>query len=253
MCTLIVNWNPGADIPLLVGANRDERPERQSEPFAVRQGDILCPLDVRGGTWIGVNKYGVFAALTNLDRHEPSNRGRHSRGFLVLKALGYTTAADAVTEVVSMLMENTYNAFNLLIANQKRMVAVVGHGPSRRVELIHFAPGLHVATGWGVDNWEVPRARLIREDFGSVLPSSPEGLKQMLAHHSGKDKSDHDVCVHDPNESHVTVSSCVIAVKNGPQMVGEDDRKWESISVQHVECPPCEAKFWNKVTMYCEE
>jgi hypothetical protein len=241
-----------------VGANRDERPDRQSEPFALRQSDILCPLDVRGGTWIGVNKYGVFAALTNLDRNEPSNRGRHSRGFLVLKALGYTTAADAVTEVVGMLMENTYNAFNLLIANQKRMVAVVGHGASRRVELIHFAPGLHVATGWGVDSWSVPRAEFIRRGGLSASPSewhpwtNVDDMKQLLSHHSTEGDAKSSVCIHDPDESHVTVSSCIIEVKNGPQIVGEDDRKWQSISVQHVETPPCKAEFWNKVTMYCE-
>jgi hypothetical protein len=191
----------------------------------------------------------VFAALTNLDRQEPADRGRYSRGLLVLKALEQDTAADAVTQVVSMMMENIYNAFNLLIANQKRMVAVVGHGASRRVELIHFAPGLHVATGWGVDNWDVPRAAYIKRYFGSGEISMMDALRW----HTAEGDAKGSVCVHDPSESHVTVSSCIIEVASGPQVVGDEtDRTWRSISVEHVESPPCEAEFWNRVVMYCE-
>jgi hypothetical protein len=248
MCTLIVKWDPGADMPLLVGANRDERPER-SEPWAVRPNGILCPLDVRKGTWIGINNRGVFAALTNLDRKEPADRGRHSRGLLVLKALEQATAADAVTKVVGMMMENIYNAFNLLIANQTRMVAVVGHGACRRVELIHFEPGIHIATGWGVDNWDVPRAKIIRGGGGtSCYPmewqpwTNLDDMKRLLSYHSGKDKAKHDVCVHSAKESHVTVSSCIISVAS----------EWQSIDVQHVGCAPCKANWWNRVRMICE-
>ncbi len=244
MCTLIVKWDPGADVPLLVGANRDERPERQSEPFALRHGGILCPLDVRGGTWIGVNNRGVFAALTNLDRNEPADRGRESRGLLVLKALEQDTAADAVTRVVSMMMGNIYNAFNLLIANQQRMVAVVGHGSTRRVELLHFEPGLHVATGWGVDNWKVPRAKWIKEHLSSSSDDYSVRIEQALCYHANNGKAKSSVCVHDPNESHVTVSSCIIEVAHS-KLGG----KWQSVSVKHVETAPCHTHFWNRVIM----
>jgi hypothetical protein len=245
MCTLIVKWDPGADVPLLVGANRDERPERQSEPFALRPNGILCPLDVRGGTWIGVNGHGVFAALTNLDRNEPADRGRKSRGLLVLKALEQPTAADAVTQVVSMMMENIYNAFNLLVANQTRMVAIVGHGSTRRVELLHFEPGLHVATGWGVDNWKVPRAKWIQGCLGPS-PTAVQ-IEEALQYHAENGKAKSSVCVHDPNESHVTVSSCIIEVSHSPhKKIGGS---WQSITVKHVETPPCQSHFWNKVVM----
>jgi hypothetical protein len=249
MCTLIVQWNPGADKPLVVGANRDERPERESEAFAFRNG-ILCPLDVRGGTWIGVNNQRVFVALTNLDRTEPSQRGRHSRGLLVLKALERGTTEDAVSAVVDMMMQNIYNAFNLLIASQKRMVAIVGHGASRKLELLHFGPGLHVATGWGVDNWKNPRARWVKDYFEHNSPSCD--MKQALSYHSPDAQAKSSVCVHDPNESHVTVSSCIIEVTNAPQAMDKSDRKWRIITVQHVEVPPCTDVPWNKATMYCE-
>ena len=250
MCTLIVKWDPGADVPLLVGANRDERPERQSEPFAFRNNGIICPLDVRDGTWIGVNRRGVFAALTNLDRNEPANRGRESRGLLVLKALEQDTATKAVTKVIGMMMENIYNAFNLLIAGQERMVAVVGHGSTRRVELLHFEPGLHIATGWGVDNWKVPRAKLIRERLTPLGAQENWSewysvkIEETLCYHSADGNTKSSVCVHDPNETHVTVSSCIIEVKG--QI---DSGLWQSVSVRHVETAPCCASFWNKIVM----
>jgi hypothetical protein len=231
VCTLIVKWDPGSRQPLLVGANRDENPKRSSEPFAFRQGGILCPLDVRKGTWIGVNQQGVFAALTNLDCENP-NRGRASRGLLVLECLHQSDALDAVQSIIRMLTAGIYNAFNLLVADNRHMLAVIGYGSSRRIEIRHFDPGLHVATGWGVDCWDEPRESLIKKELesGTILGEI------LQLHGDGTERS--AVCVHN-SDSHVTVSSCIIDVRSGPN----------EVRVKHKENSPCQVEPWQSVRM----
>ena len=90
MCTLIVLHRCFADAELLVAANRDEYLDRPAEPPALRRWNgrtVLAPRDVRaGGTWLGLNDAGVFAALTNRPNATPDPT-RRSRGLLVVDAL----------------------------------------------------------------------------------------------------------------------------------------------------------------------
>lgn len=69
MCTVILGLGTHAEVPLWVAANRDEFYDRPSTPPAVsgpRGLPLFAPRDLRqGGTWIGVSRRGVFAALTN--------------------------------------------------------------------------------------------------------------------------------------------------------------------------------------------
>ena len=240
MCTLIVAWNPHSDCPLLVGANRDENPNRHSEPWAFRERNVLCPLDVRGGTWIGINAFGVFSALTNLDQKDHAERGRHSRGHLVKNSLHCSTASQAVLEAVGMLNQQIFNAFNMLVADREQMFAVVGHGSSRRVEILQFAPGLHIATGWGVDNWKAERCRNIKAAIGQ-MPSGAVDMKTLLTLHGtdGTGTPEGAVCIHCKDLSHITRSSAIIKVGKG----------WKTVTVKHVECPPCKAERWNEMRM----
>ena len=240
MCTLIIAWNPNSDCPLLVGANRDENPNRHSEPWAFRESRVLCPIDVRGGTWIGINSSGVFAALTNLDQKSRADRGRHSRGHLVLQSLRCTSVEIAVAEVVKMMMKNIYNAFNLLIADRERMIAVIGYGPSRRMEMRPFDPGLHVATGWGVDNCKAERCKNIKAMIDK-LPVGALPMKELLTIHGtdGTGTPKGAVCVHCKDFPHITRSSAIIRVK----------KDWSAVEVEHVECQPCKAERWNEMRM----
>ena len=109
MCTLIAVHRRVHGAPLVVAANRDEYYDRPAEPPALRgsargrEGDggpieagcgpIVAPLDLRaGGTWLGVNAMGVFAAVTNL-RSEMPDPARRSRGMVVMDALREPSAA----------------------------------------------------------------------------------------------------------------------------------------------------------------
>ena len=105
MCTLIALHRCFADAPLVVAANRDEFLERPTEgpalrDVAIRSSDtartrVVAPRDLRaGGSWLGLNAAGVFAAVTNR-RCDAPDPARRSRGWLVMKALAEPSAERA--------------------------------------------------------------------------------------------------------------------------------------------------------------
>ena len=69
MCTVIVSIGASRDWPLLLAANRDEKLDRPWLPPACHwpdQPDVLAGRDVlAGGTWLGINRAGVVAAVLN--------------------------------------------------------------------------------------------------------------------------------------------------------------------------------------------
>src|SRR3990167_3992188 len=75
MCLMFFAWRPGHAQPLIVAANRDEFYARPSLPLAqwADAPQVYAGRDQEaGGTWLGVNADGRFAALTNIrDPHQP--------------------------------------------------------------------------------------------------------------------------------------------------------------------------------------
>src|SRR5215211_6629536 len=72
MCTLIILRRPEHDWPVVIGANRDEMIDRPAKPPGRHWPDrveVVAGLDLlAGGSWLGVNDWGVAAAvLTDLD------------------------------------------------------------------------------------------------------------------------------------------------------------------------------------------
>jgi uncharacterized protein with NRDE domain len=130
---------------LVIAANRDEFLDRPSEGPELRTtpyGVIVAPRDVlAGGTWLGMNGTGVFAAVTNRRCAEP-DPGCRSRGLLVIDALRWPTAREAVEKLeIESLEPETYNPFNLFVADRKSCFLVTYDGAPRRIDL---SPGAHV-------------------------------------------------------------------------------------------------------------
>src|SRR5262245_12365665 len=67
MCLLIVQSRVHRDAPLVVAANRDELLARPAISMTVLEPGIVGGRDLlAGGTWLALNRQGVFAGLTNL-------------------------------------------------------------------------------------------------------------------------------------------------------------------------------------------
>jgi len=117
MCLIVFSWQPDAATPLVVLANRDEFFERAAEPLHwwSDRPDVLAGRDLRGGgTWMGVNRAGRFAALTNFrDGRAPMTpKDSPSRGLLVSAMLDATAFDDDLARVERHAHE--YAGFNLL-------------------------------------------------------------------------------------------------------------------------------------------
>lgn len=117
MCLIVFSWTPDAPTPLVLLANRDEFFERPAEPMHWWRDrtDVLGGRDLRGGgTWLGVNRSGRFAALTNFrDGRAPmAPKDAPSRGLLVSAMLDATPFDGDLARVEKHAHE--YAGFNLL-------------------------------------------------------------------------------------------------------------------------------------------
>ena len=185
----------------MVAANRDEFFDRPAEgPALHRPGtrSILMPRDLQaGGTWLGLNDAGVFAAVTNR-RCQTPDPARRSRGLLVTEALEAPSAA-AAAERLRQLPEAAYNPFNLLVADEKHAFAVVYQGSPQVLEL---APGAHVLGSGDPDSTATPKAKRLLQRAEQVV-SAPEDrllglLAQICRDHRGSGDPLEDTCMHTP-------------------------------------------------------
>lgn len=115
MCLILFHFEPDSPQPLLVAANRDEFYARPA--LAAHYWDdnpaIFAGRDLTaGGSWLGVNRNGRFAALTNFSAGDEPRDYPASRGELVSNFLASDHSA---TDYIKSLSGNSYAGFNLLV------------------------------------------------------------------------------------------------------------------------------------------
>ena len=117
MCLILVGWQSHPDYPLVIAANRDEFYTRRTRPAAWwgQAVSLLAGRDEEaGGTWLGINRRGRVAVLTNVRAPHERNPHAPSRGLLVLSALqGTGSLEEWVAEGVPGAQ--SCNGFNLLV------------------------------------------------------------------------------------------------------------------------------------------
>ena len=176
MCTLVVLRRPEHDWPVVIGANRDEMIDRPALPPGRHwpdRAEIVAGLDLEGGgSWLGVNDWGVAAAVLN--RHGSLGRaaGLRSRGELVLEALDH---ADAVAAAAALthLDPAAYRSFNLVVADN-RDGFWLRHDGAGRIEARPLKDGLSLLAGGEVDEMALPRLALARPRFLAAPAPDPD-------------------------------------------------------------------------------
>ena len=175
MCTLVLLRRPGHQWPLLLGANRDEmvgRPWQAPGRHWDDRPNVVAGLDeLAGGSWLGVNDEGVFAAILNRVGTLGPAAGKRSRGELVLDALDHADAVAAAAALVD-IEPTAYRPFNLLIADNRDAfwLAHRGNGP---VVMSRVPEGLHMLTARELDDPASPRIRRYRDRFKAAVPPDP--------------------------------------------------------------------------------
>lgn len=119
MCLLLAAWRVHPRYDLVIAANRDEHHARPSQgvhrwpapPGILAGRDLLA-----GGTWLGVDQRGRFAAVTNYHETATVAAGQPSRGRLVADYL--TGDAGAGDWLRGLEPEGArFAGFNLLVAD----------------------------------------------------------------------------------------------------------------------------------------
>ena len=169
MCLILIAHHAHPKYPLILLANRDEfysRPTAQADYWS-QDPEILAGKDLQaGGTWMGINKFGHIAALTNY-RSLDNIQYVKSRGELVLNYIKNKNKPDAYLNQLSKLRKE-YAGYNLLVGHLDHLLVF----SNINNQIQQLQPGIH-----GLSN------RFLNSDWFKVKKG-----KQALAQLISEDK-----------------------------------------------------------------
>ena len=123
MCLILFSWNSHPKYKLIVAANRDEFYARPTAPAAFWEDypGILAGKDLQaGGSWMGIEKDGYFAAVTNYRDLSAIKEDAISRGDLIKNFLiGKKSPEHYLNEVAAERQH--YNGFNLIVSDLEQL------------------------------------------------------------------------------------------------------------------------------------
>ncbi|HAF55073.1 MAG TPA: hypothetical protein DCL01_07615 [Thauera sp.] len=172
MCLVVFAWRAHPRYPLVLAANRDEFFSRPAAPahWWTDAPHLLAGRDLEaGGTWMGFNRNGRFAALTNY--RDPSRHvsGTPSRGALVRDALEDTRDAAACLHDLAAWAD-AYAAFNLLVCDGEHLGVLESTTGTVRM----LSPGVYGLSNHLLDTpWpKLLKARAGLEQALAALPTA---------------------------------------------------------------------------------
>lgn len=160
MCVLAIQYKTIPTAPILVAHNREENFDRPTQAPKIQSGKprAICGIDRKaGGTWFGVNQYGLFVAVANRPKDNPPPEPR-SRGLLCRELLGQANAQDAAEE----LRGGAYDGANYFCVDADYGYVVYG---GNHVEAVELTPGLHIMTNGNIDNRKDERQEYVRRQL----------------------------------------------------------------------------------------
>jgi uncharacterized protein with NRDE domain len=219
MCILMVVYKLVKDFPIILAANRDEYLDRPTQgPCLLTQvPQVWGGRDERGGgTWLGINAYGLVVGLTNRRRSDGSANDptRRSRGLLCLAALQCRSPAEVV-DILTREPVERYNPFNLLIVDQEEAVWIAYEDIPK---MHRIESGLHILANGDVNDFETVRIRrarhLLLHNVDTKLHTLLPYLEQVCKDHESGGEEQENICMHRPTENYGTVSSTILALSS---------------------------------------
>lgn len=230
---------------MVLAANRDEYLDRPSEGPAIREaesGSILMPLDVRaGGTWLGLNQWGVFCGLTNLSGLGNESH-RRSRGQVVMSCLAAVSAAAAVERLMA-LPKDLYNPFNSFICDRTQAFLVSYSGTPDVQEL---EPGVCVVGNANALAPPVPKVARLQDEVRGLAEGPSENLLEKLGDlcrkHGVGDGALDETCVH-LADTYGTRSSMLLELGDASGASALEPRVESRLF--YADGPPCSVEYKN--------
>lgn len=181
MCLIVFSYQQHPKYDLIFAANRDEHYERPTRPaqFWDDHPQILAGKDLKaGGTWMGINKKGAFAALTNFRNPAIKKPNPPSRGHLVLDYLKNSSNSKNYLQTVDEKADR-YMGFNLLAGTLDRLC----YYSNQRNEIRRIDSGLYGLSNHLLDTpW--PKVETAKTGLRKIIQEksiSEETLFDLLA------------------------------------------------------------------------
>lgn len=179
MCILFLAINQHSKYPLVICANRDEFYQRPTSTahFWPDNPAMLAGKDLQaGGSWLGVNQQGYFAAITNIRISGRPSSGKRSRGELVTMAL---QSDSKITVKWLKQYGEQYNPFNLVYGPLDSLVCY----NSLTKKQVALADGFHAVSNGELDDiW--PKMAKGEKQLEAIVnldqPIEPEQLFSIL-------------------------------------------------------------------------
>lgn len=226
MCTLIIFYKMFHEYPVVALHNRYEKKGTLEYPPTITEGRfrVFCPLDVRsGGTWVGFNERGLFAAVT--DQHTAlSVKTEKSRGELMLTVLRNFSSAENAANYLKDNFGKGYKRGNFVVLDSEKGYHIIY---DEKMIVRTMERGIHVITNlMAVPGVKIPseaievlelaearRKRAVELAENVPINGIEEAIlmiKKVAADH-GESKSRKSICYHDEVDWIMT-SSIIIAV-----------------------------------------
>ncbi|NOY79367.1 MAG: hypothetical protein GXP31_00020 [Kiritimatiellaeota bacterium] len=234
MCLLVLAFHSLPDQPIAVAANRDECYERPSEPPRLihQTPGIVAGRDLRaGGTWLGLNEFGVIVGLTNRHAGNGDSGTAPSRGLLCLDALKAPSAREAA--LTAAARGGSCNPFSMMTVDLDEAWFVSNVDAERPVKL---HPGWYFLANGPLEDPASPRIRranaLLERNTFRVTSGFPSPLAALCRDHGKKGRGDASDALCRHGKSSGTRSSTIIL-----GLFAKRFRYW------HAEGPPCETEY----------
>lgn len=151
MCLCLFAINEYDEFPLILIANRDEFRKRPAAKAAFWEDhpNVLAGRDLEGmGTWLGTNKAGKIAFLTNYRHPDFFGRKAPTRGSLVSNFL--IKDEDGRTYLNNIEKPEAYNGFNLVVgtANELFVYSNVENKAKAITSGVHGLSNAFLDTSW---------------------------------------------------------------------------------------------------------
>jgi len=173
MCLIIVAWQYHPEYPLIVAANRDEYYDRPTAPAHIwkQPNELLAGRDLTGGgTWLGINNTGRFAAVTNyregIQETQRRSRGELTTGFLNMRR---SNSDMHINQYAQHCVNNgdQYHGFNLLLSESDQLV----YCSNRHPEIVPLPRGIYTLSNHLLDTpW--PKSSHVKEALEPMLSST---------------------------------------------------------------------------------
>jgi uncharacterized protein with NRDE domain len=178
MCLILVAFDSHPDYSLIVAANRDEFYDRPTAPAAFweRTPWVLGGRDLKaGGTWLGIDRRGRWAGVTNYRQGQREPEARRSRGLLVADYL--TSRIDCRSHIARVEHDAAlYNGFNLIAGD----AGALSYFSNREGRSRPLGPGVYGLSNHLLDSpW--PKVTAGKSGLTALLAGGAELLPSLFA------------------------------------------------------------------------